>query len=154
MTLTAPERGPIRIGVVGFSRKHFDQATATRELRSILQELLATLLEPHPDVEIVSGLTNQGVPRIAYQLARELNLKTVGVSARRALRVRAGVYPVDERIIQGEEFGDESEAFVNMVDLLIRIGGRPQSRHEVDLFRARHGNDAGARLVESEVAWF
>lgn len=147
--------GRLQVGVVGFSRPHFDQAAARIELRRLVDELRAR--HAGASLEIVSGLTNQGVPRIAYELAAELGLRTVGFSARQALRVRAGIYPVDRRILVGERFGDESAAFVASIDVLLRIGGGPQSRHEVELFRARFADDPAAlegRLFEVEVAWY
>ena len=122
-----------RIGVVGFSRSQFDHAAAEAALSSSLDQLLARARSGA--VELVSGLTNQGVPKLAYQLAVARGLRTVGLSARQALRVRAGVFPVDERIIVGQRFGDESAAFIAYIDALIRIGGGPQSRREVELFK-------------------
>ena len=130
-------RHPPRIGVVGFSSPHFDQDQARVELRRLLRALLERWPGPLADVEVVSGLTNQGVPKIAYELARELGLRTVGISARQALRVRAGVFPVDRRWLVGDRFGDESQDFIAYVDALIRVGGGEQSRAEVELFRRR-----------------
>ncbi|MCA9659071.1 MAG: hypothetical protein KC486_12060 [Myxococcales bacterium] len=150
-------RHPPRIGVVGFSSPHFDQDQARVELRRLLRALLERWPGPLADVEVVSGLTNQGVPKIAYELARELGLRTVGISARQALRVRAGVFPVDRRWLVGDRFGDESQDFIAYVDALIRVGGGEQSRAEVELFRRRFADTPAAldaRLLEVEVTWF
>lgn len=141
-----------RIGVVGFSRSQFDHDAARRALAAGLDRLAAG----RDDCAVVSGLTNQGVPKLAYELAVARGLRTVGISARQALRVRAGVFPVDERILVGARFGDESAAFVAYIDALLRVGGGPQSRREVELYRARlaaEGLDPAERLVEAEVAW-
>ncbi|MEO0732591.1 MAG: alpha-ketoglutarate-dependent dioxygenase AlkB, partial [Bacteroidota bacterium] len=105
--------------------------------------------------EIVSGYTKSGVPKIAYEIARKLGFVTVGFSARQALRVRSGVWPVDKVILRGERFGDESADFVAYIDGLIRVGGGPQSRREVALFRAKYPDGTLARrLKEFEVDWF
>jgi hypothetical protein len=83
-------------------------------------------------------------------------MRTVGVSAKQALRVRAGVYPVDERVIVGDRFGDESDAFLARIDVLIRIGGGAQSRREATACRElleRRGADVPRALIEREVAW-
>lgn len=150
----------LRIGVVGFSRSQFDHDEARARLREGVAAALARAGVRPADAELVSGLTNQGVPKLAYELAAELGMRTVGVSARRALRVRAGVYPVDERVIVGEDFGDESEAFLDRIDVLIRIGGGPQSRREAEAFRARLAErgaaptELDACLVEREVTWY
>lgn len=143
----------VKIGVVGFSRNAFDQATA----KQLLWTHFAALQARHRDriVEIVSGYTAQGVPRIAYELAEEFNFVKVGFSAKQAFRVRTGLYPCDKEIIVGERFGDESEAFVGYIDGLVRIGGGPQSRREVELFKALYaGTDISRRLIEEEVTWF
>ncbi|MEM9929178.1 MAG: hypothetical protein AAF840_05130 [Bacteroidota bacterium] len=143
----------LKIGVVGFSRNQFDQEAARR----LLRKYFVQLREKHGErvIEIVSGYTAQGVPLIAYKLAGEYGMRTVGFSAKQALRVRAGVFPCNEEIIVGERFGDESEAFVRYIDGLIRIGGGPQSRREVAMFSALHaGPELPQRLVEEEVAWY
>src|SRR5689334_10511841 len=124
----------IRIGVVGFSRRHFDHAEANARLRECIAAVLARANVGPDDAELVSGLTNQGVPKLAYELARELGMRTVGVSAKQALRARAGMFPVDERVIVGERYGDESDALFQRIDVLIRIGGGPQSRRETEQF--------------------
>lgn len=148
--------GRLRIGVVGFSRSQFDHDEARAKLRECVEAALARAGVAPGDAELVSGLTNQGVPRLAYELAAALGMRTVGVSARQALRVRAGVFPVDEQVIVGERFGDESAAFLARIDVLIRIGGGPQSRREAEAFRAeleRRGAPIDQHLVEREVAW-
>lgn len=143
----------MRIGVVGFSQRHFDHDAA----RTHLRRLVTSLLVEGQAAEIVSGLTNQGVPRLAYELATELGLATVGISAKQALRARAGCFPVTRRILVGERYGDESHSFIAYADVLIRIGGGAQSRREVELFRAKFGDDPtelGLRLFEVEVEWY
>jgi hypothetical protein len=105
---------------------------------------------------LVSGLTDCGVPGIAYRVATRMGLATVGISARQALRVRAGLFPVDRRILVGRRFGDESAAFVAMIDALIRVGGGPQSRREAAMFREKltaQGLAPAARMIEHELAW-
>ena len=145
------------IGVIGFSRSQFDQDDARAKLRECVDEVLARSGVTPADAELVSGLTNQGVPRLAYELATALGMRTVGVSARQALRVRAGVFPVDEKVIVGARFGDESTTFLARIDVLIRIGGGPQSRREAEAFRTRLeqiGVSVEPYLVEREVAWY
>lgn len=143
----------MKIGVVGFSRSSFDKKTAILKLRNIL-EFLAEGKNPK-EIEVVSGYTNMGVPRIAYRLADDMGLVTVGFSAQQALRVRAGLYPVQKKILVGERFGDESEAFIEYIDILIRMGGGPQSRHETALFKQRHADqDLSQILFEEEVDWY
>ena len=143
----------MKIGVVGFSRSQFDKKMAILKLRNILEELSEG---KNPlQIEIVSGYTNMGVPRIAYRLADDMGMVTIGFSAKQALRVRSGVYPVKKKILVGERFGDESKAFIEYIDILVRIGGGPQSRHEVELFKKYHkGKDLTTILFEEEIDWY
>ncbi|WLQ16992.1 hypothetical protein O5O45_13820 [Hahella aquimaris] len=145
----------MKIGVVGFSKRWFDQQAASE----ILERSIKTWVDgkDKSEVEIVSGLTNAGVPKLAYELAVRMGLTTVGISARRALKVRSGIFPCDKQILVGQDFGDESEAFIDYIDCLIRVGGGPQSRKEVEFFKERKGfteEEAGSYLYEEEVEWF
>lgn len=126
----------MRIGIVGFSSPHFDQEKAKGILKIKLQEVISDIYKK--EIEIVSGYTNSGIPKIAYTIADSIGLKTVGFSAKKALTVSCGLYPVDKEIIYGKNFGDESQAFVDYIDILIRIGGGSQSRKEVELFKAKN----------------
>jgi len=143
----------LKIGVVGFSRNQFDKKAAILQLRNHLEYFMEKY--PNNEISIVSGYTNMGVPKLAYQIADDLGLHTVGFSAKQALRVRSGVYPVKEEIIIGERFGDESEAFIQYIDILLRVGGGPQSRKEVEMFKELHQNEnLSDILFEKEVDWY
>lgn len=131
----------LRVGVVGYSGRKFDERLARQELTGVLAELLERRELPPGCVELVSGLTNIGVPKIAYEFATDAGMKTVGISAGRALNSSVGVYPVDKQIIVGENYGDESEEFVGYIDVLIRIGGGAQSFQEVAMFKQRFEED-------------
>jgi len=143
----------LKIGVVGFSRNQFDQQDAAQKLKHLITKIVEN--NEGKNIELVSGLTNMGVPRLAYLLADELGLITVGFSAKQALRVRAGVYPVQKQIIVGQKFGDESDEFIQYIDVLVRIGGGKQSRHETELFKQQYADeDLSQILFEEEVEWF
>ena len=144
----------LRIGVVGFSRPHFDHSVASTLIAKGIQHILQEHNVQPIECELVSGLTNVGIPKLAYEYASSLNMRTVGVSARSALRARCGIYPVDQQVIVGNKYGDESQTFVNSIDVLLRVGGGPQSRHEVELFKERYKGDAPnalPRLFEYEL---
>ena len=143
----------MKIGVVGFSSPYFDQQYA----HQILKEVFINLKQKHSgkEIQIISGYTNIGIPKIAYQLAEEMGFVTVGFTAEQALKVKCGLYPVKEVIIIGKRFGDESEAFVKYIDGLIRVGGGTQSRKEVQLFKALyHEKPLHAILKEYEIDWY
>lgn len=144
---------PLPVGIVGFSRNQFDKTEARRILNTAFKKLADKF--PPEEIEIVSGLTNSGVPKIAYELADQYGFKTTGYSAKQAYRVRSGVYRVNKTIIKGELFGDESEDFINYISGLIRVGGGPQSREEVRLFKLKYpAGELPRRLKEYEVEWF
>lgn len=141
-----------KYGVVGFSRNQFDKKAA----HQILEELFHEMKNIHKDqeVEIVSGYTNSGVPKIAYELADQFSFTTVGYSAEQALQVKSGVYPVKKVFIKGKRFGDESEEFIGYIDALVRVGGGPQSRKEVEMFKQLHADkNLDDVLKEFEVEW-
>jgi len=143
----------MHIGIVGYSSNRIDPIAAHALLQHAMQQLIsqhAPSAQP-TDIHIISGLTNIGIPKIAYQIADLHGYHTVGISAARALTVNCGIYAVDQQIIVGEQFGDESACFIATIDYLIRVGGGRQSHHEVELFKAKCkalGRDMNAYLVE------
>jgi 6,7-dimethyl-8-ribityllumazine synthase len=58
----------MKIGVVGWSRSHFDHDLAEKLLAAALDTLTANVTD-RASVEIVSGLTNIGIPKLAYAIA-------------------------------------------------------------------------------------
>jgi len=145
----------MRIGVVGFSQPHFDQEKS----RILLEESMKNFVGESAEntIEVVSGLTNIGIPKISYEIAVDNNWKTIGISARRALKAHCGIFPCDKHSIVGNNFGDESEYFVDYIDVLIRIGGGKQSRKEVELFKDKihaQNKDITKYLIEKEVEWY
>ena len=141
---------PLRIGIVGFSGRPFDQDQAVNYLRGHLNNIVQQY--GSGGIELVSGYTNIGVPKLAYEIADELGITTVGISAKEALTVDCGLYPVDKVMIIGEHFGDESETFIDYIDMLIRIGGGEQSMREVEHFKeANSDKDLNRILIEEDL---
>lgn len=126
------KESPPRIGVIGYSGKKFDTKTAKEFIEGIFDLL------PKNTV-IVSGLTNIGIPKIAYECAVEHKFKTVGYACKQAKDFPC--FPVDEEHIIGDNWGDESEEFLNSIDLLIKVGGGKQSEAEFRKFVDRHGEN-------------
>ncbi len=125
---------PLSVGVVGYSSE-----LTLRQMDFALKNLrhiFANLDSPH-NLEIVSGYTCLGVPAIAYEVAGDMCLKTVGIACK--LCNEYDTYPVDEFIIVGDNWGDESEVFIDRIDFLIRIGGGDQSFKEVEMFKKKSG---------------
>lgn len=102
-------------------------------------------------VSIVSGLTLTGVPKLAYEYANLKSYQTVGISANRSLNTK--IFPCDKIYIFGNNYGDESEYFIEYIDVLIRVGGGKQSLREVEMFKKKvKTNDTN--LIEREIKYF
>lgn len=127
----------LRIGVVGYSGQTFDTNAAKR----LLWRGIGRAITDHPNVkkvEIVSGLTNLGVPALAYEIAQENNWTTVGIACDLAKNYEC--FPVDREVIVGTQWGDESATFIDNVDVIVRVGGGKQSHQEVATLKANRGN--------------
>ncbi len=126
----------MKIGIVGYSSKHIDEQLGIQLLSQELSKITSSS-KATGTIKIVTGLTNIGIPKLAYQIADQQHYIKIGISAQQAHQVKCGVYPVDKEIIVGEVFGDESQTFVDYIDYLVRIGGGKQSAHEVRLFKEK-----------------
>jgi hypothetical protein len=118
-----------RIGIVGYSGTKFDKGQA----KAILKEALALRAVQHPDCSVVSGLTDLGIPALAYREAAELGMRTVGIACKKAQDYDC--YPCDDVVIEGNDWGDESETFLSSIDELIKVGGGKQSIAEFAAFQ-------------------
>jgi len=118
--------GNIRIGFVGYSDSVFDVNKAITIIEKIFVKI--SKMYDKNKVEIVSGYTNLGIPKLVYEKANELGFKTVGIACKKANEY--DVFPCDKVIIKGEEWGDESETFLNYIDAIYKIGGGKQSESE------------------------
>jgi hypothetical protein len=127
------ELSMVRVGVVGYCPPtKFDED----EARCMVVDAYDQIMGQFPDqsIAIVSGLTNVGVFKIAYEEAATRGWSTVGVACKRA--TEHPLYPVDTKIIIGENWGDESSWFVGMLDAMVRIGVGPQSIRETEAVKA------------------
>ena len=130
----------IRVGVVGYSDKKFDKGVALELLCDSFDE--AT--KGYRDITIVSGLTDLGIPALAYKEALARKWGTVGIACKKASEFKC--FDCDEIVMIGEEWGDESEKFLDSIDVLIRIGGGKQSIAEV-----KKAKEMGIKAIEHEL---
>lgn len=123
----------VRIGIVGYSGAKFDEWKA----RNILMSIFEDIMNKYRDgVEIVSGGTMYGIPKLAYYIAALLGYECVGVICKEGLQDK--LFPtLKDLIVEGEHWGDESEAFINYIDILYRVGGGPQSLKEVQMAKTK-----------------
>lgn len=127
------EENKLYVGVVGYSNQDFDETEATIILEEAFDDIETEYVDngDFESIVVVSGLTNIGIPSIAYQVADERGYETVGVAPDEASEYE--LYDVDEIYWVGETFGDESQAFIDMIDVIIRVGGGEQSKREVEM---------------------
>lgn len=123
------EHETLYIGVMGFSDKNFDREKAQKHLEQAFNFANA-IAAPEVEIVIVSGLTYLGIPAIAYDIANEYGWNTVGIACAKANSGKYPLYPCDETQIVGEEWGDESQTFIDKCDIFVRVGGGEQTFRE------------------------
>lgn len=125
----------LRLGVVGYCPPtRFDEKKALEYLCDAFDKV--TLDFPNYEVTMVAGITNVGILSLAYPEAKKRSWKTAGVGCKKAYDFEW--FPTDEEpIIIGENWGDESQAFVNSIDALVRMGLGKQSLDEAAQVRAK-----------------
>ena len=117
----------MKIGIVGYSALKFD----TNVARDLINKGLDHFKANENDI-LVSGLTALGIPLLAYEEAVKRGMQTYGVACKEAEECEQ--FPVDLKALIGENWGDESNYFLNLIDVLVKIGGGPQSEKEFALF--------------------
>ena len=123
----------LRIGVVGYSGQKFNTIKALNLIRKAYDNINS--LYPKESKTIVSGLSNLGIPAIAFREAIKRKWRTVGISCSKASKFTC--FPVDEKIITGTEWSEESPVFLNSIDILVRVGGGNQSITETAEMKRR-----------------
>jgi hypothetical protein len=103
----------VRIGITGEISE-----TQIPEAKRVLSRALGRLYGS--SIEIVAKLVDRGVSRAAYEVAQELEFRTAGVAPRVALDETCSL--VDRREIVGEDWGQETETFINQVSIIICLG--------------------------------
>lgn len=124
--------GMITVGVVGYCPPtKFNEGDA-RILIISAYDRIATTYQGQK-IAIVSGLTNVGVLRIAYEEAVKRGWETVGIACEKAND--HPIFPVDFKLIIGKDWGDESSFFTSTLDTIIRIGSGKQSIAEANVLK-------------------
>lgn len=137
----------LKVGLVGYCHPNFDETEAKR----LVAVALDKIIDDYPGVEVftlVSGLTDIGVLALGYRAAKKRGWMTMGIACAKARSY--GRYNVDESIIVGDEWGDETERFLKECNVLVRIGGGKQSHREAKLFAERGGKVYAYELEATE----
>lgn len=127
-----------RIGIVGYSSGKFDKDVATARVISGIVRAQVRGFARNQKIVIVSGLTNLGIPALAYEYAKLKEYKTVGIACSKATEYDC--FPVDEKIIVGDNWGDESNTFLEYCDFMVRVGGGKQSLEEIAQWNKKNPN--------------
>ena len=116
----------INVGLVGYSAQKFDEDIA----KDLIREAFDWVENEFEGKSfcVISGLTDLGIPALGYREADKRGWETAGVAPEEAKQYDC--YDVDEEIIVGKKFGDESDKFLSMLDVLVKIGGGKQSKAE------------------------
>lgn len=136
----------MKMGVIGFSDMSNQNlrspetypATVVYMIRC-MQTLVRQKYGMDVKFEMVGGLTDIGVNKYAYEQATRMKddvVKTVGFACSKASENPC--FPVDEKHIIGTEWGDESDAFLDYIDVLVKIGGGRQSKKEWEMFTSKY----------------
>jgi len=138
------------IGVLGYSAQKFDVMKAGTLIKKGFIDLISKYNTDFKPVEIVSGLTDVGIPAIAYHLAKHYKYRTIGIAPWIALDPEEDfpIYPVDDQQIIGDTWGEESKHFVNYCDVFLRVGGGKQSHQEITLAKQLKKPTLEFELVE------
>lgn len=120
------------IGVIGYSDKSCETNYAKEQVQLGILSVTLKLKIDLEEASICSGLTNLGIPAVAYNFAKLFNLHTIGIACSKATQYEC--FPVNKKIIIGNDWGDESETFLKSIDALVRVGGGPQSIKEWNTF--------------------
>lgn len=124
----------MKVGVVGYCPPtNFDEEEAARMIVDAYDQIARDF--SGKEIQIVSGLTNVGVLKIAYEEATKRGWKTIGVACKKA--EDHPLYPVDESFVIGDNWGDESPTFLGMINAMIRIGVGLQSIRETEVVKQR-----------------
>jgi hypothetical protein len=129
------------VGIVGFSKSNFDHNEAERMIKEAFDQIESNY--PDKQKNCVSGLTNQGVPALAYAEAVKRGWKTTGVACGKVRVKKYDLFPVDFEFIEGEQWGDESQKFLSLLNIIIRVGGGKQSQDEI-----QSAKDSGLPVIE------
>lgn len=126
------------IGLAGYTVGDFDIEKAKSIISDMFNDVEVMLhtengFRKHP--VLVSGYSNLGILKLGYEEATKRGWKTVGCAPKEVFDY--AVYKVDEEWIVGENFGDESEYFINHIDIFIGIGDGKQTVKETEMAKER-----------------
>lgn len=121
-----------KIGIVGEIDFESEKDAARLLLRHAINMAIMEEGGGRP-VEIVTGLVNEGIPALAFELALERKYKTAGISTEEAWDYEW--LPVDQCVLDCLQWGEQRMLFRNYIHALVRIGGGKQPLEDVAAVR-------------------
>ncbi len=136
--------GKFYIGVTGYSARKFDEGLALECIIEAFDQIKAE--NPGATFVVVSGLTNIGIPKLAYLEATRRGWLTMGIACEKASEYTT--FPCDTVRIVGKNWGDESQAFISQCldGAIVRIGGGVQAHEEIKFAKLE-----GVQVLEYDV---
>ena len=113
----------MRIGIIGHSERPTDELELVKLIKAGIA--LAKGDRSWDDITIVSKLVSEGIPLLAYKIAKAQRVKTMGIASPSAV---SDDWMLCDRFLITD---DESNAFLLAIDSLICIGGGPMCLEEV-----------------------
>jgi len=135
-------RKKIYVGVMGYSSQKFDTDNAWNLLGQAFDDIQKNYRGF--EIWIVSEYTWMGIPALAYHQAKDRGWMTMGIACKKANEYK--VFPCDDVVIVGENWGDESPTFLAQCEIFVRVGGGKQSLHEIEQAKAE-----GKKVYEYEL---
>lgn len=117
---------PLRIGITGYVTQKFDVQQALKYVKKAFDRIDKKY--PKRKREVVGKLIDAGIYSIAYREAVRRRWKTVGIEFAEFQHYR--LFPVNQRIGVGKI--SEFSIFMNVIDILVRVGGLYRARKECD----------------------
>src|SRR4030042_217595 len=114
-------------------KKRFNENTNDTEDFNLDDDIEADYITNgrHSTIRVISGGTIFGISKIAYDVSSDRGYATMAIVPEQARSYH--LYDVDDIVWVGEKFGEESETFVDMLDVLVKIGGGDQSNNEAKM---------------------
>lgn len=129
-----------RIGIVGYCQPtKFDYDEAWSLVQKGLN-VASSRAPKNSDILVLGGFTDiPSIHCIGYQQARQRGWNCGGIACMKAMDYKLWNMSEegDEANIVGDNWGDESQTFVNKIDILVRVGGGPQSFSEVQMAKEK-----------------
>lgn len=120
------------VGITGYSSKQPIDWNAAKEVMK--EQLIHLVQKSSRKVIISSGATNTGVPAMAYDVAHELGIRTIGIACKKPLnqsdlKLTSSLSTV---FFFGDNWGSESKIFLETSEYMIGLGGGKQARVEIE----------------------